>query len=79
MKNRDIDYQVMTNSLYGEPEAKKQRYPERCNRCIAIMTWAAQKRQYGRLIRYGLTNDEAKVMLPMCQKCVTQYLNHNKK
>jgi hypothetical protein len=36
------------------------------------MTWAEQRRQYGRAIRYGLTTQEAKAEMPKCGKCVTE-------
>jgi hypothetical protein len=36
------------------------------------MTWAEQRRQYGRAIRYGLTPQEAKAEMPKCGKCVTE-------
>jgi hypothetical protein len=43
-----------------------------CSRCRTPMTWAAQKRQYGRLLRHGLSQDAVKgSSMPRCQKCVT--------
>lgn len=45
-----------------------------CLRCKYPMTWEAQRRQFGRLIRRGLTKEQAKEMLPRCQKCMTVYL-----
>jgi hypothetical protein len=46
-------------------------------KCIACglpkMTWADQRRQYGRAIRKGLTPDEAKRIMPRCQKCMTEF------
>jgi hypothetical protein len=38
------------------------------------VTWEQQRRQFGRLIRRGFTAEQAKKILPRCQKCVTTYL-----
>jgi hypothetical protein len=38
------------------------------------MTWAEQRRQFGRAIRAGLTADEVKTLTPRCQKCMTLVL-----
>jgi hypothetical protein len=43
----------------------------RCLRCNYPMTWDAQKRQYARLLKRGMTPAEIKQLLPRCQKCVT--------
>ena len=45
---------------------------DQCLRCNQQMTWAEQRRQFGRLIRYGWTPEEAKRLTPRCQKCVTE-------
>ncbi len=46
----------------------------RCRTCAALMTWAAQRVQYGRLLRRGIPQEVARRELPRCQKCVTQWL-----
>jgi len=43
----------------------------RCLRCGLGMTWAEQRRQFGRLIRKGLSPQEVKTIAPLCQKCIT--------
>jgi hypothetical protein len=43
----------------------------RCLQCGLGMTWAEQRRQYGRLIRKGLNPQDAKAITPLCQKCIT--------
>ena len=35
------------------------------------MTWAEQRRQFGRVVQAGLTIDEAKTLMPRCQRCTT--------
>ena len=46
----------------------------RCHDCGCPITWAAQRKQYGRLMRLGFTPDQATVGMPRCQKCVTKWL-----
>lgn len=46
----------------------------RCRTCGAYMTWAAQRVQYGRLLRRGIPENVMRHELPRCQKCVTQWL-----
>jgi hypothetical protein len=43
----------------------------KCLRCNNAMTWAEQRRQFGRLIQCGFTPDQAKERVPRCQKCIT--------
>jgi hypothetical protein len=43
----------------------------KCLDCGYAITWETQRRQYGRAIRRGLTPDEAKQLMPRCQKCLT--------
>ena len=45
-----------------------------CQGCGYRITWADQRRQFGRAIRHGLTADEAKALMPRCQKCLTEKL-----
>jgi hypothetical protein len=42
------------------------------------LTWADQRRQYGRVLRAGLTPKEAKALMPRCQKCTTKALREIK-
>ncbi|HEY4261621.1 MAG TPA: hypothetical protein VGM98_15735 [Schlesneria sp.] len=46
-----------------------------CVGCGTGMTWAEIRRQYGRLLRKGLTVEQVKAILPKCQKCVAQLLS----
>ncbi len=54
--------------------AAANRGRTRCRRCNYEMTWAAQRRQFGRLMKRGLSVQQAKEILPPCQTCVTRYL-----
>jgi hypothetical protein len=38
------------------------------------VNWTEQRRQYGRIIRAGLTPEQAKTLVPRCQKCTTEIL-----
>jgi hypothetical protein len=38
------------------------------------MTWSDQRRQWGRLLRRGLTQEQARALAPRCQKCLTTAL-----
>jgi hypothetical protein len=52
----------------------------RCRDCHNPMTWADQRYQFVRLIRRGLTSDDAKRLMPRCQKCVTsKYRAHGRR
>lgn len=44
--------------------------------CIACeqMTWREQRRQFARAIGAGLTPEEAKALMPRCQRCTTSAL-----
>jgi hypothetical protein len=44
----------------------------RCQGCGFHVTWAEQRKQYGRLVRRGLPPERIKAILPRCQKCVTR-------
>lgn len=49
----------------------------RCKDCInphSRLTWAEQRKQYGRCLKHGLTPAEAKAAMPLCQKCCTKFL-----
>ncbi len=50
---------------------------DRCLDCRYRMTWAAERRQYGRALRRGLTPEGAKAAMPRCQKCMTKYLAYD--
>jgi hypothetical protein len=39
------------------------------------MDWREQRRQYGRMLRHGLTAAEANRLMPRCQKCTTIVLS----
>ena len=56
----------MTEQYYAQ-HPKKQ-----CKGCgTPRMTWAEDRRQYGRALKRGLSPDEAKALTPRCQKCMT--------
>jgi hypothetical protein len=45
----------------------------RCRGCGNVVTWAEQRRQFGRLVGWGVTADVAWALLPRCPKCVTSW------
>lgn len=49
----------------------------KCSRsgCPVSLTWAEQRRQFGRAVRAGLSVDEIKALMPRCQKCMTEELS----
>jgi hypothetical protein len=49
----------------------RTRKPDRCLQCRYPITWAAQRQQFGRLMRAGFSIAGAKQMMPRCQKCMT--------
>jgi hypothetical protein len=46
----------------------------KCLGCGLGITWTEQRRQYGRIIRRGLSPETAGHLVPRCQKCVTVLL-----
>ena len=46
----------------------------KCIACGCGLTWEAQRRQFGRMMRHGLSPDAAKPLTPRCQKCTTTLL-----
>jgi hypothetical protein len=57
----------------------RSRRKDRCQRCGTPMTWAEQRRQFGRAIRYGLTVEVAKAEMPKCGKCVTELFSPHRR
>lgn len=51
--------------------------PTTCKDCQSAMTWAEQRRQFARLLSRGFSREEAKALLPRCQKCVTAALREH--
>jgi hypothetical protein len=49
-----------------------------CKTCHFVMTWAEQRKQFGRLKTLGYTDDQINDCLPRCQKCVTVWKNENR-
>lgn len=47
-----------------------------CKDCQRIMTWAEKKVQFKRLKKLALSNENIKLALPSCQKCLTTYLEN---
>jgi hypothetical protein len=66
---------AMAVFLDDEPRPRK---PTVCQHCRYPMTWEAQRRQFGRLMRSGFTKAEAKALLPRCQKCMTVLLENRR-
>jgi hypothetical protein len=52
--------------------------PAKCLDCHNPMTWTSQPEQVARLVKRGFTADEAKQLMPRCQKCVTELLGTGK-
>ena len=50
---------------------------DQCKKCRNPMTFAEQRRQWGRLVRMGMGHKEAGRMMPLCQKCTTQAIAHS--
>lgn len=51
----------------------------RCLSCLRVLTWDEQKRQFGKLLKKKYFSvEEAKAMMPRCQKCVTVELKARK-
>jgi hypothetical protein len=49
-----------------------------CLRCGNRMSWSEQRRQFGRLLRRGLTTTDAKALMPRCQTCLTAILGRKR-
>lgn len=41
------------------------------------LTWADRRRQFGRLVRAGLTEPEAKDAMPLWQKCTSSFIRRS--
>lgn len=54
-----------------EQRARRATPTNKCSRCGQPLTWAAVRVQFGRMIRRGLTAEEAKKYSPRCGKCTT--------
>jgi len=46
----------------------------RCLDCKSGLTWAAQRQQFGRVVKRGHPPELAKQLMPRCGKCVTSLL-----
>lgn len=42
--------------------------------CVNLLTWAEQRRQYGRLFHAGFSLAEIRAVMPICQRCTTAVL-----
>lgn len=81
-----LDHYVYTRAIYRRMQNQRagsrllgleeglMSSKSRCRECGRHMTWAAQRVQYGRMMRRGFTQDVARRTLPRCQKCMTQWL-----
>src|SRR5690348_4640516 len=47
----------------------------RCLSCGIPITWAEQRRQFGRLVKVGANPQTAKAAMPRCYRCVTSLLH----
>jgi hypothetical protein len=83
IKTSDFSYQEGKNTRMLRPVTSvtsstitrvKTTASDLCSRCSARITWADQRRQWGRLIRAGLSERQARDIQPRCQKCVTIHL-----
>jgi len=54
----------------------KRATREKCLGCGALRTPGKVRWQYKRAIRHRLTPDEAKALMPRCQKCLTKALGY---
>ena len=54
------------------PAPRPARTP--CVGCGCSLTWAQQRKQYGRLRKMGYDHDQASYAMPRCQKCTTKWL-----
>ena len=68
----------MRRNRRGNLSAPSDPHKTRCKGCNYPITWAEQRRQYGRLLKRGLATDQAKAAAPRCQKCMTKYLGENR-
>ena len=50
----------------------------RCKKCKSQMTFANQRKQFGRLCSAGIAVDRVKQILPRCQMCVTLWLKEDR-
>jgi hypothetical protein len=48
----------------------------RCAGCKYKLTWAEQRKQFGRLLRLGKTQEQAKAIMPRCQTCTTRAIGY---
>ena len=55
-------------------EQYKRMRANACRGCDRGLTWAEQRRRFGRAMRAGLTVEEVKALTPRCQKCMTLVL-----
>jgi hypothetical protein len=46
-----------------------------CGRCGRTICWAEQQFQFVRLLRAGLSREEAKRMMPLCHRCISAELD----
>lgn len=47
-----------------------------CRGCgVVPLTWADQRKQFGRMMRAGLSKEQAGANSPRCGKCVTELLS----
>jgi hypothetical protein len=69
-KQEDDMFAATDGGEEGEPRRKTV-----CVRCGYRITWAEQRKQFGRAIkRYGLTPEAAKALMPGRQVCLTSTL-----
>jgi hypothetical protein len=58
-----------------QPQMSRQK----CFACGVAVTWASVKVQYGRAIKRGFSQDQAKEACPRCYRCMTKYLRNMEK
>lgn len=50
------------------------RFKNTCRHCVLPVTWADQRKGFGRLVRSGMKPAEVKAFMPACDGCVRTYL-----
>jgi hypothetical protein len=58
----------------GSPLVQEPAKKTRCLDCRGLMTWAAQRAEYGRALHHGLSKEQAKEATPRCRRCMAKYL-----
>ncbi len=66
---------IKTRIVENDAKPGSKRCQGRDNTCATRLTYAKSAVQFGRAVRAGLAPEQAKMLMPMCQKCMTHYLS----